>query len=136
MYKTIITVSSLLVLLTITAFGLNLGDKRDFVVIEGVEIIDGNRAEAMYYYRNNWAKLRERAVKKGMIKSFELVETDKGGKGPDIYLITRFANKKQFEKVEENFRQLIDTAGGLKLLNDKKPGEFRRSMFGGSGRSE
>ena len=135
MYTKTGTVLALFVLLTITAFSLVPADKRDYVVIEGVQIMNGNRAEAMYYYRNNWAKLRERAVDKDMIKSFELIETDKSEGGPDIYLITRFANKKQFDEVEKNFRYLIDTSGGLKLLNKKKPGEFRKSLFGGSGRS-
>ncbi|MEM9390168.1 MAG: hypothetical protein AAGA02_06825 [Bacteroidota bacterium] len=98
--------------------------------IEFVRIIDDNREEALFYYQNNWKVLREMAVKKGYIDSFELLEAEFTEDQPyHIILMTTFANKDQFEKREEHFEELIKVKGPLRLLNEKKPSEFRKNLY-------
>ncbi|NNE67145.1 MAG: hypothetical protein HKN33_11325 [Pyrinomonadaceae bacterium] len=98
-------------------------------VFQGIRIKNDHREEALFYYRNNWAKLREAAVKKNYIHSFELVEvySERDAKF-DIGLVTRFTNQAQSDKAEVNFQELISARGKLRLLNDRKPGEFRESI--------
>jgi hypothetical protein len=47
----------------------------------------------------------------------------------DLLLITTFTDQKQYDKREDHFAELIQKAGSLKLLNDKKPTEFRESWM-------
>jgi len=102
--------------------------------IETVEILNDNADEAIYYFENNWKKLRETAVKKGYIHSFQLLKTAYSEEAPfHIVLITTFANQKQFDDRETHFTELIKASGGLKLLNEKTPAEFRKSVFAVSG---
>jgi hypothetical protein len=105
-------------------------------VFEAVKIKIEKRAEALFYYQNNWKKLREKAVEKGFIHSFELIETKTDEKAEfDIVLITRYINQARFDKSEENFQELIKQRGGLKLLNDLKPNDFRENVFVKTGKS-
>ena len=98
--------------------------------IEFVQILDDNREEALFYYKNNWKVLRETAVKKGYIDSFELLETEFTEDQPyHIILITTFANEDQFDEREKRLQELIKAKGSLKLLNDKKPGAFRKTVY-------
>ena len=98
--------------------------------IEFVQILDDNKEEALFYYQNNWKVLREMAVKKSYIDSFELLEVEFTEDQPyHIILMTTFANKDQFEKREEYFEELIKAKGPLRLLNKKKPGEFRKNLY-------
>ncbi len=98
--------------------------------IEFVQILDDNREEALFYYQNNWKVLREMAVRKGYIDSFELLETEFTEDQPyHIMLMTTFANKYQFDKREKRFQELIIAKGSLNLLNDKKPGAFRKTVY-------
>ena len=70
------------------------------------------------------------AVKKSYIDSFELLEVEFTEDQPyHIILMTTFANKDQFEKREEYFEELIKAKGPLRLLNEKKPGEFRKNLY-------
>ena len=98
--------------------------------IETVKILNNNEAEAIYYFQNNWKVLRRMAKEKGYIDSFQLLQTDYSDETPfHLVLVTTYTNLSQFEKREENFGELIALKGGLKLLNDKQPAEFRKSVF-------
>ena len=95
-----------------------------------VQVLNKNHAEAIYYYENNWQILREKAIKKGYIHSYQLLETPYSEDAPfDLILITTYENKAQYEQREPNFAELIAEKGGLKLMNDKQPGEFRKIIF-------
>lgn len=90
-----------------------------------VKVLNGNQSEALYYYQNNWQKLREEAVKQSYIKGFSVLQT--GNKAEyDLALVTVYASEKQFSQREANFQKLIDARGELALLNDKKPADFRK----------
>ena len=70
------------------------------------------------------------AVSRGFISSYQLLETQPSEDSPfSFMLVTTFANNDQYEKVEDNFKILIEEKGGLRLLNDKKPGEFRKIIY-------
>ncbi|NNC70884.1 MAG: hypothetical protein HKN90_08700, partial [Flavobacteriaceae bacterium] len=43
--------------------------------IDFVEIIDANIEEALYYYQNNWKVLRQGALVKDYILSYQLLKT-------------------------------------------------------------
>jgi dienelactone hydrolase len=121
----IIFLTTLLALIPLHLFAQD----ESITAFEGIRIKNGHKAEALYYYNNNWEKLRAAAVNKGFIESYSLVETiDPKRAQIDIGLLTHFANKKQFEKREENFASLISAQGKLKLLNELKPSEFRESV--------
>ena len=98
--------------------------------IDFVEIINGNIAETEYYYQNNWKILREMAVQRGHIASYEIIETVATPEAPfHLMLITTYANKTQYQQREKHFQALIKEKGSLALLNDKKPSEFRKTLF-------
>ena len=98
--------------------------------IEFVEVLNNNKEEALYYFQNNWKVLRDKAVAKKHIHSYQLLETPKSDEAPfQIMLITTYLNKVQYELREDHFQELIKESGGLKLLNNKKPTEFRKSLF-------
>jgi len=98
--------------------------------IDFVEIIDANIKEAVYYYNNNWKVLRQRALAKDYILSYQLLKTPLTDDNKiELLLITTYANQEQYDKREEHFEELIKDKGGLKLLNDKKPNEFRKIAF-------
>lgn len=99
--------------------------------IDFVKIKNNNREEALYYYENNWKALREVAIKKDYIQSFQLLLTDDDEKANfDIMLVTVYKDEAQYEKSETNFQEIIEARpDGLKLLNDKKPGAFRELVF-------
>ncbi|MCO6509196.1 MAG: TlpA family protein disulfide reductase [Aridibacter famidurans] len=100
-------------------------------VTELVKIMNGKRDEAIFYYRNNWMKLREEALKRGYIESFELQVGDPKEEAEfDIVLITRYANKAQFDTSEPNFQKLIKELLpiGPVRLNESVPDEFRKSV--------
>jgi hypothetical protein len=96
-----------------------------------VQVLNGNIKETIYYYQNNWKVLREKALIKSYIESFQLLET-KSSKDASFQfvLITTYRDKKQYDLREKHFEILISERGGLKLLNDKKPNEFRKVIFG------
>ncbi|NNF18590.1 MAG: hypothetical protein HKN61_02340 [Flavobacteriaceae bacterium] len=95
-----------------------------------VKILDGNIEEARYYYQNNWRVLRKIAREKGYIHSYEVLERSAADSGQyDLVLITTYANRAQFEKREDHFQEIIKERGGLKLLNDKEPAEFRETLY-------
>jgi len=95
-----------------------------------VEIVNDNQEEALFYYQNNWKILRQMAIKKNYISSFELLKDMGQDKNSfSLILVTTYANREQFEKREEHFQELIKEKGGLELLNEKKPGEFRKTVF-------
>ncbi len=95
-----------------------------------VELLNDNHEEALYFYKNNWKKLREIALEMKYIHSFQLLETEADERYPfNFILITTYSNKEQFEKREEHFSEVMKIKGGLELLNDIKPDEFRKTLF-------
>lgn len=95
-----------------------------------VQILDGNKEETLYYYNNNWKVLREQAIEKGYIHSYQLLEVPLNEDFPvEIILITTYANQSQYDQREDNFGVLIEARGGRNLLNEKQPSEFRKIIF-------
>ena len=93
--------------------------------IDFVEILDNNTEEALFYYQNNWQQLREKAIKKGYIHSYQMLQTESTPEAPyHFILITTYVNKTQYDAREAHFDEIIAASGGLKLLNDKKPTNF------------
>jgi hypothetical protein len=95
-----------------------------------VEILNDNEEEALFYYQKNWKVLRQMAIKKNYISSFELLKDISNDKNSfSLILVTTYTNREQFEKREEHFQVLIKEKGRLELLNQKKPAEFRKTVF-------
>jgi hypothetical protein len=114
-------------ILILLASTVTLGQSNNKIsTIEMVKIKNGNKAEALYYFEHNWKVLREMAVEKGYIDSYQLLYEKREF---DLLLITTFTDQKQYDKREDHFAELIQKAGSLKLLNDKKPTEFRESWM-------
>lgn len=99
------------------------------IVTEYIKIKNNKRKETIYYYENNWKLYRQKALKQGVIHSFELV-TDVNSKTYDIALITRFADQETYDNVEKNFQKIIKETrpDGIKLLNAVKPADFRKNL--------
>lgn len=120
----------LILALTFTCI-VNAQDNEKITTIDFVEVLNNNKAETLYYYQNNWLVLRKAAVKKDYIYNYELLETQPTEDAPFTFiLITTYANKNQYDKREDNFGELIKAKGGLKLLNEKQPGDFRKIIYG------
>lgn len=99
-------------------------------MIDYVEILNNNKKEALYYYQNNWEQLRIKAIKKGLIDTYQILETIPTKETPfSFILITTYMNKAQYDASETNFRKIIEESNGLKLLNNKKPSEFRKVIL-------
>ena len=99
----------------------------EILTIDFVKVLDGNEAEAVYYYEQNWQRYRVKALEKGYISSYRLlIKTSADGNG-DILLITGYADEAMYAAREENFALVMqDPEGdGPRLLNQKTPGEFR-----------
>ena len=95
-----------------------------------IEIVNENENEALFYYQKNWKVLRQMALKKNYIASFEILKDASEEKSSfDLILITTYADKEQFDKREEHFQELIKEKGSLELLNDKKPATFRKTVL-------
>ena len=98
--------------------------------MEFVQVLNGHNEEALYYYQNNWKLLRDMAVKNGYIHSFHLLEAPPSEDQPwQFILITTYTDKAQYDLREDHFTELIQQRGKLKLLNEKKPAEFRKTLF-------
>lgn len=98
--------------------------------IDFVQILNDNKEEATYYYQNNWKVLRDMAIEKEYILSYQLLETPSTESEPfHLMLITTYANKVQYDLRETHFRELIKEKGELRLMNNKQPAEFRKTMF-------
>ncbi|MEL7002680.1 MAG: hypothetical protein AAFN93_08070 [Bacteroidota bacterium] len=119
-----------LILSCLCSFAYGQHDDR-ISTIDFVQILNDNEAEVKYYYENNWMVLRKMAIEKGYIHSYELMEVPTSEEAPfQLILITTYKDQKQYDAREEHFGELIKAKGELKLLNGKKPGEFRKTLFG------
>lgn len=119
------------ILLTFLFIGfLSYGQDEKLTTIGFVQILNDNKEEAYYYYQNNWLVLRKMAVRKGYIHAYQILEVP-GDEGEpfDLMLITTFLNEEQYQLREEHFTELIEEKGPLKLMNDKQPAEFRKTLF-------
>ena len=95
-----------------------------------VEVLNNNHEEALHFYKKNWEKLRGIGLEKNYIHSFKLLETLADEQYPfSFILVTTYSNEEQFENREEHFSEVMQIKGGLELLNDKKPDEFRKTLF-------
>lgn len=119
----------LLIVLSMNTISYAQKDDR-ISTMDFIQILNGNKDEALYYYQNNWKILRDMAKKKGYIHSFQMLETPAGeDESFQLILITTYTNKEQYDLREDHFRELIKEKGALNLMNDKKPGEFRKTLF-------
>ena len=99
-------------------------------VIEFVQVIDNQIEETVFYYENNWKQLREVALARGYIESYQLVEIPYSEELPAHFmLLTNFENQAQYDLAEKNFGELIKERGDLKLLNEKEPNEFKKNII-------
>ena len=122
---------TILILIFLSINSLAYGQQDDRIsTIDYVQILNGNKAEAVYYYQNNWRALRKMALENDYIDSFQILETPFTEEEPfQLMLITTYANKEQYDLREDHFGELIKEIGALKLLNEKKPGDFRKTLF-------
>lgn len=100
--------------------------------IDFVKIKHNNRAEALYFYENNWKVFRDIALKNDYIKSYKLLTTVADSAANfDLILITEYADSVQYKLNEERFQQIIKATrpDGSKLLNELKPNDFRHIVF-------
>ena len=119
----------LLFVLGVSSISYAQNDSR-ITTIDFVQILNDNKAEATYYFQNNWRVLREMALEKGYIHSFQVLEVPLSeGESFQLMLITTYTNKGQYDLREDHFAELITEKGELKLMNNKKPSEFRKTLF-------
>lgn len=117
-----------LIIATILSFSTLAREK--ITSVDFVQVLNDYHAEALFYYQNNWQRYRKQAQTKGYIESYQILQTEPNDKVPfHFMLITTYPDQQAFDKREEHFQPLIETGGGLKLLNDLKPGEFRKTLF-------
>jgi hypothetical protein len=102
-----------------------------YVILDFVKIKDSYVEEAVYYYENNWKVYRAAALKRGVIDSYEIIKSDKPNESYDLILITRYRGKEQFDASEKNFEPILKELrpDGPKLLNSRKPNDFRQNVF-------
>ena len=119
----------LLVALSAITMGYGQSDGK-ISAIDFVQILNANKEETLFYYENNWKVLRDKALEKNYIASYLLLETPFSPEEPfQIMLITTYPNQKDYEQREERFDELIAERGPIRLMNQKKPGDFRKILF-------
>ena len=98
---------TLLLILSATTLGL-AQEAEKVSTIDFVQILNHNKKEALFYYENNWKVLRDKALEKEYIHSYQLLETPVSADEPfQLMLITTYANEDQHELAEERFDELI-----------------------------
>lgn len=105
---------------------------KEVIIMDFVKITEGKKAEAMFFYENNWKVYRDAAVKKKIIKSYELAEARPDSLNNfDLVLITVYKDSLQHSKSEANFAPILKELrpSGPVLLNDVKPNDFRKNLF-------
>ncbi|HOZ67875.1 MAG TPA: hypothetical protein PLU11_06080 [Chitinophagaceae bacterium] len=101
-------------------------------VMDFVQVKEGRRAEAVYFYENNWKVYRDIALKKGFILSYRLEEVvADSAAGFNLVLITEYRDSVFYHNSETNFREILSTArpNGPLLLNKLQPADFRTNLF-------
>lgn len=128
MFRTVI----LFCLIGFIPFTVCAQKNKEIILMDFVKVIPGKKAEAMFFYENNWKVYRDAAVKKKIIKSYELVEAKADTLNNfDLILITVYADSVQYSKSEENFAPLLKQLRprGPVLINETKPNDFRKNVF-------
>ena len=96
----------LLFFVLLTALGFSQTER--ISMIDYVQVLNNNKAEALFYYQNNWEQLRIKAIEKGYIDSYQLLETQPTEETPySFMLITTYKSKLQYHASEANFNMLI-----------------------------
>jgi thiol-disulfide isomerase/thioredoxin len=100
--------------------------------IDFIKVKDGKRDEARYYYENNWRFYRAAALKRGLIDSYEYIDTMAGSDAAfDIILITRYRGEDQFRGRDAALKPIVDelTPKGPFLKGNSIPDEFRQVIY-------
>ena len=98
-------------------------------VIDFVKIKNNHRAEALYFYTNNWIVYREEALKRNVILSYQILRTRPDSLLDfDLIFTTVYKDSIQLKASETNFAAIIKDLrpNGPKLLDTLKPGDFRQ----------
>jgi len=95
--------------------------------VDLVRVKSGHIEEAVYYYEQNWKKFREDARAAGYILGYRLLVDRRLTGQETLLLITEYADEEQYARREENFALVMEASneGGIMLLNEVEPGEFR-----------
>lgn len=107
-------------------------EAQTITVMDFVQVKEGHRAEAVFFYENNWKLYRDIAVKKGFILSYRLEEVVADSAGTfNLVLITEYRDSVFYQNSEANFREILATArpNGPLLLNHLQPADFRTNLF-------
>ena len=95
-----------------------------------VEVLNDNKEEAIFYYQNNWGAMAELAIERGLMESHQILETPYSEEEPyHLILIVTFFNEEQYDNREEPYFELLKEIGPEKLMNGKKPDEFRKELY-------
>jgi hypothetical protein len=123
---------ALFIVLSTTLQNASAQHNKPVILMDFVKIKDGKKAEAMYFYENNWKLYRDITLKRNIIQSYQLVEVIPDSLNNfDMILITTYKDSAQFLKSEENFVPILKGArpNGPALLNDIRPADFRQNVF-------
>jgi hypothetical protein len=91
------------------------------------------RAEAEYFYRENWLAFRKEALKKGVITSFRQLKTPPDSTGRyTLMLLTTFADSTAFAHREERFAPIMKaiSPNGPRMLNQVPRSAFLKYVSG------
>ena len=105
------------------------GQQTKVMLVDVIRIDRAHKAEATYYFENNWKLFRDEAIKLGVITGYQFYETDNDGQ-LEFVLITEFKNEEQYAQVETNFEPILKKLrpNGPVMLNDIKPASFRETV--------
>lgn len=118
-----------LFLFFITAGNNLFGQSQGVMLVDVMRIDKSRKAEALYYFENNWRVFREEAISQGVITGYQFYETESDGT-LEFVLITEFKDENQYANSEANFEPILKKLrpDGPIMLNDVKPAEFRKSV--------
>lgn len=100
--------------------------------VDFVRIKSGHRAEALFFYENNWKIYRDTALARGYINGYRLLETKPDTLGNfDFVLMTAYPDSTTSAKSEEHFQPILKTLrpDGPRLMNNLQASDFRENAF-------
>ncbi|MEL7296272.1 MAG: hypothetical protein AAGJ86_01355 [Pseudomonadota bacterium] len=99
----------------------------EIFTVDFVKVLNGNEAEAVFYYEENWKRLRAAALEAGHISSYQMLVKRSDEGRVDLLLVTGYASEAEFANREANFRSVMNTLGfdGPRLKNTIPPDQFR-----------
>lgn len=115
----IFTKSLILLIIFLTAAAAAAQTSGSVWTVDAIKSNEGQQANLLRFYEQNWARARQTLKEQGKIKSFRVLSVKPEKSQPwDVMLLTEYADREAFEKREAIFAEVFKTQKTI-LINGK-----------------